>query len=797
MPNDNETKNNQKPEAEIAPATVDLGDAADPFERLQAKQVAVAPWSTQQEKSEQIQAVVKKWSKISPKIFLIGCGWFFMIFLLLVFVGLYYAIESADFLQGVGLEIDDVKNILLIFASLFFWILFLGWFYVFVLNIYRLVTTKARKLPFILWLIGWLLIIIITIIAGTLSISKIRSLWTKSKIITDQLVMPFVETKDKSIRVNDWIPVIAPLKMKFQLNKQQIDKSILPSLWSNAQITSFEVECGNEQKLSAGQQIYQAQTNNFFPWYCLYLNKWSYPIILNVNYLDRSSGETITKPFPVWDFIIGAEIQLQPVGDTARLNDKSNEYIIWTSPVTVNFRGQLLFSDLWLKDDRIEWDFDNDGQPDITNNAAFSFPFGVSKLYPIRYRLPGIEKYASTWLTFDLRVLESELAQCTITPESVDKDKKFRWAPKFDELMQVDEYHYTIVDTTLDTIVDTIKESRNSVQYTFPKWWRYEIQTKYVTADGKKWSCRTAPVVVWFAWNQVSFDLKRSQDDSTPFLKIWEQTPVSLDVVENKISVNLLPALLEFTVTDVQPDPNAKVQLKYDGKQIFEDRSKVFEVPITNLWNKKLTFIVTTEQGNVTEQEYEVIVSRQPVKAMIEVTNQVWDDPLEVTLDASVSPLYDEKDEIVYFSWDFGDGETKQNISQWKITHTYRFNQETEQGEFFPSVTVKTKLWFTDTYRVPTAISVKKKQQSVNVIVDSHPTHQVRAWEIVQFRVETDGAVKHIDWDFWNGQVLWCDDRSCSSASNRYEEAWEFAITAEIQYEKDVPVKARTKIKVY
>ncbi|MBP6256171.1 hypothetical protein KA405_00150 [Patescibacteria group bacterium] len=65
--------------------------------------------------------------------------------------------------------------------------------------------------------------------------------------------------------------------------------------------------------------------------------------------------------------------------------------------------------------------------------------------------------------------MESELAQCTITPESVDKDRKFRWAPKFDELMQVDEYHYTIVDTSLDTIVDTIKESRNSFQYTFPK----------------------------------------------------------------------------------------------------------------------------------------------------------------------------------------------------------------------------------------------------------------------------------------------------------------------------------------
>ena len=60
MPNDNETKNTQTPEAEIAPATVDLGDAADPFERLQAKKVAVAPGSTQQEKSDQIQSVVKK-----------------------------------------------------------------------------------------------------------------------------------------------------------------------------------------------------------------------------------------------------------------------------------------------------------------------------------------------------------------------------------------------------------------------------------------------------------------------------------------------------------------------------------------------------------------------------------------------------------------------------------------------------------------------------------------------------------------------------------------------------------------
>lgn len=115
------------------------------------------------------------------------------------------------------------------------------------------------------------------------------------------LVLPYLETKDKPIRVNDGIPVIAPLKMRYQLNKDQVDKNILPSLGGSAQLTSFEVDCGNGQILSANQQIYLGQTNNFFNDYCLYLTKGSYPISLKVNYLDRTSGESLSKSFPVGD----------------------------------------------------------------------------------------------------------------------------------------------------------------------------------------------------------------------------------------------------------------------------------------------------------------------------------------------------------------------------------------------------------------------------------------------------------------------------------------------------------------
>jgi hypothetical protein len=79
------------------------------------------------------------------------------------------------------------------------------------------------------------------------------------------LVLPYVETKDAPVWVNDGIPVVAPLKMRYQLNKTQVERNILPSLGGSAQLSSFEVDCGNGQILSATQQIYLGQTNNFFP----------------------------------------------------------------------------------------------------------------------------------------------------------------------------------------------------------------------------------------------------------------------------------------------------------------------------------------------------------------------------------------------------------------------------------------------------------------------------------------------------------------------------------------------------
>jgi hypothetical protein len=128
--------------------TAEAETPTDPFARLAKKKVA-KPKSMQ----EMMNKKVKKGRKLSPKIFLIGCISFFIFFLGLMFAGLYYAISSAGVLQSIGLEIEDVKSILMIFAVLFFGLIFLIGFYVLVLNIYRMVTVKGKKVKYVFGLL--------------------------------------------------------------------------------------------------------------------------------------------------------------------------------------------------------------------------------------------------------------------------------------------------------------------------------------------------------------------------------------------------------------------------------------------------------------------------------------------------------------------------------------------------------------------------------------------------------------------------------------------------------------------
>ena len=90
---------------------------------------------------------------------------------------------------------------------------------------------------------------------GTLSINRINQLSGEQKINTTQIVLPYVVTRDSSVWAGENIPMIAPLKVRYQLNKDQVDRNVLPAI-GNSVINGYKVICGNEQSLGAGQGVY-------------------------------------------------------------------------------------------------------------------------------------------------------------------------------------------------------------------------------------------------------------------------------------------------------------------------------------------------------------------------------------------------------------------------------------------------------------------------------------------------------------------------------------------------------------
>ena len=769
---------------------------ADPFARLKTKKVAVPKDLNSVERVK-----VKQWAKVSPKVFLIWCAVTFLLFLGIMYAGLYFAISSSEILQDLGMDIESVKTVLKIFAALFFGLVTMLGLYILILNIYRLVTVKKKsKIRYIAGLFWGIILVMGTIVAWTVSFQKINSLGWVQRINTTLLLIPHVETAERRISLVDGVPLIAPFELSFQLNRPQFEQNIIPAIGgANARVTALNVICGNEQTLFGNASVYTWTADGFFNGTCLYNDKTPFDLALEVKFVNRQNGQEQTQLFEVATITVDAEIILQPDDGTVSRNDAWTELVAGVAPILMNIQAQRLFTDLWLPNDRILRDFTDDQVAEFEDNATFFYPFGDSKLHTIQYQLPELGKFGETRFTFDVRVLESSLPQCTIKAEpSQSNDKRFTFTPQFSELADVGSYTYTIYDVANDTFIEkNKKESKDSMTYTFQQGGQYEIQTSYYTPEGEKGNCSAYPLTVGFVGNNVDFDLKFRETDAEPYLAVSETTPVVFDGATNTIAVSMLPAQLQIQVEAIRPDPTSTLKLFYDGRQLFDEWSNLFEVDIRNLGTKELRFEITTPQGLVEEQLYDVQVTRQPVKADIVLSTQVGEDPLEVELDASISPLYDETDEIVFFTWDFGDGQVRRNISQGTITHTYTYDNETDTGEYYPSVTIQTKNGFTDTYRVPEPILVKKKQRTAEIVVESHPTRQAKVNDLVTFALQTDGVVKSIDRDFWNDKVFGCEWRSCVTTPMRFEQPWTYEISVEVEYENDVAVTGRQKIRVY
>ncbi len=158
--------------------------------------------------------------------------------------------------------------------------------------------------------------------------------------------------------------------------------------------------------------------------------------------------------------------------------------------------------------------------------------------------------------------------------------------------------------------------------------------------------------------------------------------------------------------------------------------------------------------------------------------------------------MNDPEDEIIYFTWDFGDWETLNNISQWKITHQYKFDTTKESGEYYPKVTIKTKKWYTDIYTMTSPIVVKRQLRTAKILINSHPWQLAKVDDVVNMSVQTDGDIKSINRSFGNDKNMSCEWRSCAETNVTYDQPGYYDIVATIEY-NDSPTNTQTvKMKV-
>ena len=253
------------------------------------------------------------------------------------------------------------------------------------------------------------------------------------------------------------------------------------------------------------------------------------------------------------------------------------------------------------------------------------------------------------------------------------------------------------------------------------------------------------------------------------------------------IQVTQLPTTLTIQVLSIMPETDAtqKRLLKNWETQpsLFSDPN-TFKVTIDEDGDQEIVLEFTDpEQQISTKKTIKVSVNQAAVIWTLLVSPEtVGTSPFTVRLDASTTTLNDLNDEIVFFSWDFGDWAKNSNTSEAIVSHTYEYDFTNENGVYYPSVVMRTKNWLVFTVSW-TIISVKKPETNITISLDEHPAQLANVWENVPMSISFDWMPKKIYREFWDGDTQECDWRSCSETIHAYANWWTYTIKAAVEFE--------------
>ncbi len=724
---------------------------------------------------------VKKVKKINTWWFLIWCIFFFLIFSLLIITSIILAIKNPNIFTTFWIKSDNLKSFLTIFTSILFWLILFISFIFFLIWLIKSIKSKTWRWKYIFTAFIWFIIIIFTITWWIISFLFIQKIKTSRNITSNEIAYWLIIDHTWKPQQIPQKTYVAPSYFKFFLNKELFKKQIQFNLqWK---ITDIKLDCWNQNQILNWWIKLIKWNTNLFEWECFYINKWEFNPSLIVDYITKDWLKE-TKKISLKPIKINSQITINinwEKNENLKLNSSKNTIIWWPAPVEVFIDSQEFFNNnpSILEDWKVYWFLSKNEEADIKNKYIFKYTYDEPWLYTIKIFFPTFKK----WFTLaKIIVWPKTVSNCKIDYINRNWYILFKINPNFENYASIDNISFKIIDIETNKIVDKIENTTKKTFNTRLKPWTYQAIANINLNNWKTALCKSEKINIIEKLKQVDVKIYTTNIADTNLNNRTLLKEITFkDNNTKEITINKIPSKILIKIDQIVPygvkNYNISIEDKLWNNLPSEDW--FFIAKIKNYKPYKLIINIKSKEGE--KYTYKLIIkpSWKKAQAILKANPTTWYEPLTVEFDWTQSKIQPD-DEIVYFTWDFGDGKIIKNSSVWKLTHTYYYDYENENWVFIAKLTIETKNWYKDSTQQ--RITVKKAPKNVKIISTSHPSQIAKVWDTVNLKLIADWSIKRIKWDFWNWNTYSCKYRTCDSIPTVYEQPWTYIIKAEVEF---------------
>ena len=551
----------------------------------------------------------------------------------------------------------------------------------------------------------------------------------------------------------------------------------------------------------------------------MYSEKWNYLYWIEVTYDNTISKEKRSVKYDMKPLNFTSEIPVYKTttnssssnNKVTRLTSSNWEFVLWQAPAKITIDSTQVFRDFWLWSYDVEWDMDWafiswDFTIDRVNQTSFDYSYKIPQVYYVTYKFPWLSD--DTRYRFPVRVEQSDRPVCEINVSRFSWTTRFQISTDFVDASSaatISSYNYTIQNATTKKTEAVLKDYDQEFNYTLPEKWNYIVILDYVTVDWKQWQCESEIIQLEKERFVVDYSILAKDATTWKFREVCSSWWTWYDGC-TQIDLSSIPQSYQLQIKKITPSSNTMKKVVYLDESTLLNENDTYSFDIPDEWSYILSISTSDVSRGMEEETIDIKFNAKKPNIIGNMTITSSDtrkvisegfEPLSVVLDASKTEVNIPWDEIIYFTWDFWDGEIKRNQQNWVVAHTYNFDYVKENWIFEPKVTITTKEWLVETITWP-KINVKKWLISVELSSTSHPSRQAPTDKEVVFTAEFDGLPEKMIWDFGDGTPsVTCQWRTCTEIVHSFKNAWLYSVKLSLEFDAVQQVDWTMDFKVF